>query len=688
MTASEAAPRRPAGRRHRLLGWCRGLRRVGAVVAAMLVLLVTAAPGAAAFPPFDDCKSPPMPSDPAGGFLSTLDPMVLHDVISGPLPADATAIKGELITWYGYAGLQWTTYDLGCGGSVRDPGASVDTMFGGFFLWTAKALFAAQQGLEDLVYGDETGNEVTDAADRTGLALYDAIFSPWAGAALVIAGSIMMIVSRRGDVGEVLTRMLLVLVAVGIAALSFGSGAQMSRELSGTLRSTLVAAKNTVAAQAFPEQAESGPAYAMRDAIYQQILYTSWRNGAVGSYGRDDIAWELFQAQALDYNEWWAVLDAKVDQKQLFQDKGERWMNAADNRTTPTEYTNLQGKGESRTAAGAGALLMIAPIAVLQIFALLIQYLMFLFLAFLPAGAPLVALLGILKPDTPEKTVKVVGAVVFGGIVATICALVHSVVVMTMAGQGAMADVSMILLSWGSAVILYKLLKPIVALTGIFTSVRAIAGGTARRAGRVSRWIKAESRHRDTVRAGARQHQQLLGAVRALGGPPDGGPSSPGGGPPGSGGPRPDGPSGDGPRGGPRRPRPTSGGGGGATPPAGSGPTRGPVPGGGAQAPPRAGNSATRGDPSGGSAVDARTRLATQNGSADAARARPNAPSGPRRASPRPSAPPSTDAGRLNHTKSKRTSPGLYRPARRPAPDPGDGPPIRPRPEARGGRPW
>ncbi|MCE3555522.1 hypothetical protein LWC33_29260 [Pseudonocardia sp. RS11V-5] len=541
----------------------------------MSVLLVSAAPGASAFPPFDDCKSPPMPSDPAGGFLSTLDPMVLHDVISGPLPTDSSKVQGELITWYGYAGLQWSTYDLGCGGSVRDPGASVDTMFGGFFLWTAKALFAAQQGLEDLVYGDETKEDVTDAADKTGLALYNAIFSPWAGAALVLAGSVMMIASRRGDVGEVLTRLVLVLVAVGIAALSFGSGAQLSRELSGTLKSALQDAKSSVAAKAFPPRDGSTPRYAMRDAVYQQILYRSWKNGEVGSYGRDEIAWELYQAQALDYNEWWSILDAKVDQEQLYKDKGQRWMDAADSRTTPTEYTNIQGKGESRTAAGAGALMMIAPITVLQIFALLIQYLMFLFLAFLPAGAPLVALLGIVNPDTPEKAVKVVGAVVFGGIVASVCVLVHSIVVMTIASRGDMTDASMILVSWGSAAILYKVLKPIVALTGIFSSARAMTGHVSRRAGRVSRWLKAEARHREAASVGARQHEQLVSALRARNGsggrgPESNGPSTGRGGPPGPGGPggpggdagggrRPDGPTG-GPTGGPRTPRPNGGG--------------------------------------------------------------------------------------------------------------------------------
>lgn len=558
------------------------LRRVHAavLVLALTTGLTLAGTGAAsAIPPFNDCKSPPMPTDPAAGFLSTLDQLVVHEPIAGEVPSDAAEVQGKLITYYGYAGMQWSNYDLGCGGGVRDPGASVDTMFGNFFLWIARALFAAQQGLQELVVMDPTGGDVADASDTTARALFDAVFSPWAGAALVLAGSIVIVAGRRGDVGEVLTRVCLILAAIAVSALSFGSGAQLSEDLSGAVRQVLQDARQSVAQQAFPEQGESA-GQAMRDAVYQQIIYRSWKDGQVGAYGRDDIAWQLFQNQALDYNEWWAILDGQVDQEDAYREKGERWMEVADQEATPAEYTNLQGKGDGRTATGLGAVLIMAPIAIVQIFALMIQYMLVLFLAFLPIGAPLVALLAIVRPGTLEKSIKVVGAVIFGGLVASVCGIAHSIVILTMAGNGDLTDGSMIVASWATTLILLKLLRPIVSLTGIFSSTRAMAGQFSRRAARAHQWVKTEVRHHETNRATSRRHQQLIGALRGrarggvTGGQEADGPDDPG---PGR---RPPGPPGSGPR--PPDPRPPGPRGGGSdggdapTGPIGIGPRPGP----------------------------------------------------------------------------------------------------------------
>ncbi|WP_170918221.1 MULTISPECIES: hypothetical protein [unclassified Pseudonocardia] len=694
-------------------------------------LVLAGAGVASAIPPFDECKSPPMPTDPAGGFLSTLDQLVVHEPIAGELPDDPAEVQSQLITYYGYAGMQWSNYDLGCGGSVRDPGASVDTMFGNFFLWVARALFAAQQGLQELVTMDPTAGDVTDASDKTAQALFDAVFSPWAGAALVLAGSIVIIAGRRGDVGEVLSRVCLILAAIAVSALSFGSGAQLSQELSGSVRQALQDAQQSVARQAFPEQEESA-GLAMRDAVYQQIIYRSWKDGQVGTYGRDDIAWQLFQNQALDYNEWWSILDGESNQEETYTPKGERWMEIADQEATPAEYTNLQGKGDGRTATGLGAALIMAPIAIVQIFALMIQYMLVLFLAFLPIGAPLVALLAIVKPGTLEKSIKVVGAVIFGGLVASVCAVAHSIVILTMAGNGDLTDGSMIVASWATTLILLKLLRPIVSLTGIFSSTRAMAGQFSRRAGRAQQWIKSEVRYHEANRATTRRHQQLIGALRGRipgragpAGGDEGGPDGPG--RPGRRPPGPPGPPGPGPRPpgpGPRPPGPRGDGAGRDGPEGGDSPT-GPIGVG-----PRPGPSGpTRND--GGGRREARpdtvggsNRLNTVEGARrrpdTGVTGRPDQGTGPATPSTRPDGrrvprpghvtaedpstrgggartgtadsgvvPPTATRSAGTSSATRRRGPGLYRPSRaRSAARPHAGTAAGPRPESRRARPW
>ncbi|MFR9806463.1 hypothetical protein ACL02T_29865 [Pseudonocardia sp. RS010] len=538
-----------------------------------MLFLLSATPALAAPDFFTDCKSAPIATEPFGGWLlSTLDDYIKGDYDSIP-PADAAAAQKELITYYGYAGIEWSTYDLGCGGSIRDPGASTDTWIGDQFLYAARALFAANNGLARLVYSDDqdTRGTVADVSNTTAGALYNALFSPWAGAALMIGATAILITAHRAEVGAALTRATLILVSIAIAALSFGSGAQLSKELSDNVRQALRQVQTDVAGQIYAGQATQGP-NPMRDVVYQQIIYSSWKNGEVGQTGRDDLAWNLFQNQAISYTEWWGIADQKPGAgnfSDLYKAKAENWKKAADDPgVMPNEYMSIQGRGDSRTAVGFFAFAQMAPIALVQIFALLVQFAMYMFLAFVPVFAPLVGLLGIMKQDVPEKSVKVLGAVVFGGITATVCALVHSCVVLLTASSFGLDSISGLAVSWVLALILITVMRPIVSLLGVYHAIRgtqrvsAMSARTGSAFGRFARWSRQETRIRQAERIGARRHRELIGTLqgeqepssrggrgRPGSGPRGGGPNGSG---PTGGGPSDGGPIGDGPRG-PRR---------------------------------------------------------------------------------------------------------------------------------------
>ncbi|WP_226352143.1 hypothetical protein [Pseudonocardia sp. ICBG601] len=484
-------------------------------------MLIGAAPEAAADPIsdlFNDCKAPPVPTDPSGGFLGTLDELALREPMGAPGPHSSEQTLSRLGDVYGYAGLSWSNYNLGCAGGVRDPGASIDTMIGGFFLGTAKMLFAAQNGLHELVVMDPTGPAVGQASEQTAQALFAAVFSPWSGVALVVGGAILLMASRRGDAGEIVTRSALIVAALTIAALSFGSGAQIAQNLSGSVGQVMSATQNWVTREAFPDQLGAG-GEALRHAIYQQVLYRSWADGQVGVSGRDEAAWELFTHQALDYHEWWSILDGQGERSQVFEDKGAKWMAYADGQLTPTEYVNTQGKGDSRAALGAGALLVMLPIALIQIFALLIQYMLVLFLACIPMAAPVVGLWGIVRTDVPEKAARVVGAVVFGAGIACVCAVAHSVLILGLARAGELTDVAMIVVSWLSTILLWMVLRPILSLSGIVSSARAVRSRGARAVSGVRRAVASAADRRDREQARRRGGPGVLVAIRTGGGP-------------------------------------------------------------------------------------------------------------------------------------------------------------------------
>ncbi|WP_255677039.1 hypothetical protein [Pseudonocardia sp. ICBG1142] len=533
------------------------------------------------------CREAPAPTGPTSGPAGSLNPGIAEGVPAGG------ALDGiDPLGTYGYGGLEWSTYDLGCGGNIRDPAALIDTMFGNMFLGTGKILFAAEQGLKDLAASIDATDTVAEAARESADPVREAIFSPWAGAALVVAATVMLIASQRGDIGEVMTRAGAILAAITVVALSFGSGAQLSNDLSGVIRTAIDDAMQKTAQVAFPSgnlSGEEDPSYGMRNVIYRELLWKAWKDGEVGVNGDEQRAWQLFEQQALNRAEEQQVNEGSGGED-LIEEKDEQWRTIADD-APPMEYRSIQGRGDSRTAAGLFALAKIAPVSLLQIFASLVQYVMYVFLALIPVGAPLVALLAIMRPNTTEKSVKVVGSVILGGLVAAVAAIVHAIIVMFMA-QGELGSWGAILVVWVATAVLFKIMKPVVSLVGIIESVRGQAGSIGSRVGRAGSWIKGERRFRAGVRVDAERHQELVGAlsrrvVPGRGGlrpGPDegGGPNRPdGGGPnrPDGGGPnRPDGggpnrPDGGGPNrpdgGGPNRPD-----GGGPNRPDGGGPNR------------------------------------------------------------------------------------------------------------------
>lgn len=585
------------------------LRRV-LVLGGLLVglLFFTGAGSASAFPPFDDCKSPPVPAMINSGLAGSID-----DVAAGS-PPGANATQDPYVL-YSYGGLFWSTYDLGCAGSVSDPGAAVDTTIGNFLLGTAKSLFAAQVTLKTLAEYPNTANvgpSLADAAKKTTPVVYDVIFSPWAGAAIVVAATGMLMATRRGNIGAVATRAGMILVAVTITALSFGSGAQLSSDLKEGVQSAVFSATDQLAEKGFPASADAyksnvhGYSDPMRSAMFDKLIYDGWSAGEVGSSGPPHLARKVAAAQSVNVDEYLqatggespgpASPDTGANLRNLYAAKGQAWTDAF-NSAPPQVQENMRGRGESRVGAGFAVLIKMLPVTLLQIFGSVVMLIMMVFLTLLPVGAPVVGLLSLVAPSTPERMIKIIGAIMGGGIASAICISIHTLIVLyLLSGDGASGFVPAIFM-WVASLILYRLLKPLTSIVGVVSAVTAshtrvasrLAGSPLRSGMRIGRWIKSEHRYRETRTVNARRHDELLNALRdgespvgrrRPGGPPPtggsrpgptGGPfggPGPGGGPgAGGGGPAGGGPLTGGPRGGPRGGGgPTRTGGGGTRP--------------------------------------------------------------------------------------------------------------------------
>ncbi|GJF05600.1 hypothetical protein PSD17_45510 [Pseudonocardia sp. D17] len=467
----------------------RGLRLFGlAVPVAVLLVLAVGSPAAADPAAPDDCAAPPAAVPATGGLAGSIDSTVAS---AGAAPADPYAR-------FGYGGLTWSTYDLGCGGSAWDPGASVDTLVGNFLLGAAKVLFAIHVALRDASRTDAPA--LADAVARTSPVVADFVFSPWAGAAAVVAAAALLLATHRGDLGAVVTRGGTIVVALVVLALSFGPGPELSRELGGLVRGSVWDAGEQVVSRLAPESPLGGGGVPdrpdrLRTAVYDRVLYDGWLDGEVGyerSPGLTALGDRLLAAQTISVDEQRALDagppgDRAARRQALAEAKAADW-RAAFEAAPPDVRDSLRGRGVSRTGAGVAVLAGTLPVTGLQILGSIAILLMTVVLQLLPVAAPLAALLTLVAPATPERAMRVLGAVVGGGIVAALCVAAHGVVVLFLIADG--GGITSVVLLWIATALLYRLLRPRLPLPGrMGTTAPGPAGALVRGATRVVRRV-------------------------------------------------------------------------------------------------------------------------------------------------------------------------------------------------------
>ena len=316
--------------------------------------------GAPRIPGIPDCKDAPLPSRPGSGLAGTLDqkPDPLPPKADPFAPNPSTSVYDQ----YGYAGLSWNTYDLGCGGSVRDPAAATDTMAGNAMLSTAVWLTAATNGLH---------NKVADPASYMGpldqvvgtvtQRLRDAIWSPWGGVALMGVAAMLLLQAVRGHFPGVLRGAVWAVMILGVVAVISQYPARASGFFDDTITTTIGSLQARTAG--VDESATPGQASARGQGALtvDRVLYDAWLRGELGS--SDSAAakrWgpALFRASALSWSEDAATTSPEAT-KQLLEEKATLWKDTADQiaEQDPATYAVLQGKAGGRMGTGAFALL-------------------------------------------------------------------------------------------------------------------------------------------------------------------------------------------------------------------------------------------------------------------------------------------------------------------------------------------
>ncbi|MGW2865622.1 hypothetical protein [Streptomyces sp. NPDC001205] len=330
-----------------------------------------------------DCKSGPIPEVPGDGLLGWIDsgPKVAPPA-RDPKAPDADAYLYEQ---YGFAGLRFNTYDLGCaGGLLKDPSSASDNWFANKVFtwskaWTAFTVVLREQATDGGFLKDL--NPVIEKATR---AVRDAVYTPWVGTSIVILGAALIFQARRRDTNSVMSQAIWALIVMTIATGVASYPVEASSFADNTMDSVIaqvdqsfakvdLATTHTKTPSSLPTGSASSvtPAFdpdsrlpkggtggtapkavdsatAHGNMLVHSTLYQYWLRGTLGSttspvarkYGA-----QLFDAQALTWAE-----SRSPDRDKIAASKQKKFeqLAASIKDEDPTAYDHLTGRADGR----------------------------------------------------------------------------------------------------------------------------------------------------------------------------------------------------------------------------------------------------------------------------------------------------------------------------------------------------
>ncbi|WP_156971433.1 hypothetical protein [Knoellia sinensis] len=438
-------------------------------------------------PGVPDCKDAPVAEQPDRGVSGMLDPA--PDPVPPAGDPFASSRTTSIYDQYGYAGLRWNTYDLGCGGSVRDPEASADTMVGNLAMSGAVFVTSLSNGIHNAVSKPQDYMGPLDrVVDRVSSRMHDAIWTPWGAVALLGVVALLLTYSMRGQMSSVVSGGLWALLVLAIVS---GLGAYPSRAASffddtvtRTIGALQVGSAGLVAGDDLADPGRSQGALAV-----DTVLYEGWLRGELGSSdspAADKWGPQLFKATAFTRSEAAESRDPNRAQE-ISEEKAEAFTTLADEikEEDPSTYAVLQGKAGGRAGTGLltfiGSLFTVGFRVIADAFLVAGLVMLRLLVMFFPAAA----VVGVLAPlSSIVRRIGNIGAASLVNVVAfSAGSVIHTAAVSALlsSGQGAGMSVMVLLLCLVLTVAALVLMLPFLSMTrmlggqsrhGVMRSVR------------------------------------------------------------------------------------------------------------------------------------------------------------------------------------------------------------------------
>ncbi|WP_432843576.1 MFS transporter [Dactylosporangium sp. CA-092794] len=421
---------------------------------------------------------------------------------------------------YGYAGYDFTTYDLKCAAVVTNPSAEFEnTVANGEFL-LATSITGASNALRERAWDPSYmwgwADPLVDTATK---AVYSKVFTAFGVVTLVIVGLYLLWRSRQSDLSNAVTTAgWAIFVMVLITALarwpSWSAGLA-----DHTLISSLGIIHNAVGPpdQSIPPSEcrnidpqacvdTRPPAVRASDTVVDGLLYENWLRGTLGSadsqtaqkygpalYDAKSFSWDEIQRIRASEQRARDEEDKRIrehrpgppiesnERKILTEQKQQRWMKIAEQIRTedPEAYEHLQGShGMDRIGTGLLAIISALFFALFDITASVLVILGFLIFRWAVIASPILGTIGLLRPANAglRRLGNAVIAAMFNIIIFGTGSAIYLFAVTLILKTASLAPWLQVLLIWLTGVVGWLLLRPYRRITqlGGKDSTRAI----------------------------------------------------------------------------------------------------------------------------------------------------------------------------------------------------------------------
>jgi hypothetical protein len=376
------------------------------------------------------CLSPPTPETPDSGLAGWFASEPASSKLNGP--------KG-LYSRYGYAGYDYTTYDVGCVSPLTHPTATFeDTVANGEFM-AATSVVGASDALREKAWDPGSMWGWADGLVRNATrSIYTQVFTVFGAITLAIVGLYLLWRARQADMSAALTTAgWAILVMVAITAIAAWPVRSAHLADSGLVRgldvvhSAISAPEDQTGSApcALPDPGacvdRRPPAVRASDTATETLLYRNWLRGLLGSadsptaikYGP-----VLYDSRSLTWDQAQQIAAHPDTRSAVLQAKEQEWLKVAEQIKTedPQAYDYLQGnQGMDRIGAGIIAILSALFFAMFDITASVLVLIGFLIVRWAVVAAPVLGTIGLLRPASAglRRLANAVVAAVFNVVI-------------------------------------------------------------------------------------------------------------------------------------------------------------------------------------------------------------------------------------------------------------------------------